>query len=1011
MMINTSSRKPAAVFFIIFLAVIVLCFVCLNSLQAVDRNLDEALPGEHVIKAADLYDRTIQGVEDRGIGLLDKGQLANMVTNYGIISNFHVGTPALHWPREGSDVQHYGFGVDFIVVTEEEVLKSVYDPSSPALDFSWRAMDGGLGALFNDERTEANTAADEVTPFLATSDLRATWPVVDGEPHWPGPYRARIGSPGVEVEGEFTSDRDVYCEFQDNRNIGLRVEQSAFSYARPYAEDILFVRFVLYNESGETMEDVHAGFLADLKPDFYADDRIGAWTIDPYETEPSFIFKQDLNGIPQRDDSSYFEDVWNGPLGWIGMGLVRSPGDAGVTSFHYFHDDLTPVEDSQFRAIMTNTPDSMENSEDYFHGENLAFDDPLFYMETDRDTLPGSEITFLLSSGGFTIPAGDSAEIAIVFALGVDSLDLRSNVETAYQMAYEAEFQGSGPPSTPHLTAFAGDGYVQLTWDNSAEFSIDALSGQQDFQGYRLYRSEDRGETWGQVLTNWFGDAVGYVPLFQCDLMDSITGLDPAFGPDFPNAYAWLGDDSGLQHSYVDYDVTNGLEVWYTVCSYDRGVFTPAFPDSIEPSYESPRGISTSEQSTVSVIPGVRASDMTEGIAGNIMEINGLQADGILRIDVVDPSALTGDNYRITFDWMADTLSEEEEETGEITFSLYNITRQSYQFVDNLTGDLVVYQNMPLGFEDLPVVDGFRPYIESLGVGIRSTGWTTIAGDSCTFDWWTENREPGNSSSYDEVVEGLDDWRITVTETTTPVRVVAAGFGEDPLDTLELPIRVERSIYEQGGTWEDVTDHLLLSDLWLAIPNPSAVGPYGWDLEPGGLGYNPNERGYNIWMDILFLRDDENDSTGSLIWLKTENGPETAIPPSIGDVYTITTYKPFSEAFTYEFSTHPPTGIEGSSLGTIRAVPNPFIVRSGFETDPLQSRIMFTNLPSQCTIDIYTVAGRKVRTLHHDSTGNEGFTYWDVRNENGQDVAYGLYVYVVKAPGGQQYTDKIMVIR
>jgi len=53
--------------------------------------------------------RYFQGIDERAIGLLDKGQLSNMVTNYGIISDFHLGTPALHWPRNGSDVQHYGF--------------------------------------------------------------------------------------------------------------------------------------------------------------------------------------------------------------------------------------------------------------------------------------------------------------------------------------------------------------------------------------------------------------------------------------------------------------------------------------------------------------------------------------------------------------------------------------------------------------------------------------------------------------------------------------------------------------------------------------------------------------------------------------------------------------------------------------------------------------------------------------------------------------------------------------
>jgi len=44
-------------------------------------------------------------------------------------------------------------------------------------------------------------------------------------------------------------------------------------------------------------------------------------------------------------------------------------------------------------------------------------------------------------------------------------------------------------------------------------------------------------------------------------------------------------------------------------------------------------------------------------------------------------------------------------------------------------------------------------------------------------------------------------------------------------------------------------------------------------------------------------------------------------------------------------------------------------------------------------------------------TQGDGFAYWDVRNKHGQDVAYGVYVYVVKTPGGKSHTGKLMVIR
>ena len=162
---------------------------------------------------------------------------------------------------------------------------------------------------------------------------------------------------------------------------------------------------------------------------------------------------------------------------------------------------------------------------------------------------------------------------------------------------------------------------------------------------------------------------------------------------------------------------------------------------------------------------------------------------------------------------------------------------------------------------------------------------------------------------------------------------------------------------------------------------------------------------------MLLLRDDGVDTVGSVVWIKTQNGPATAIPPSVGDVYTVETYKPFTSALTYEFSTAPSTLADGTDLSQIKVVPNPLILSSGLETNPYESKVMFTHLPVQCDIFIYTVSGNRVASLHHDSATGDGFMYWNLLNHEGQNVAYGLYIYVVKAPGGSTRTGKMMVIR
>ncbi|RJP76700.1 MAG: hypothetical protein C4524_09525 [Candidatus Zixiibacteriota bacterium] len=994
-----------------------LLFLCL--LPAAVLAQPPAKIGPHALKDPDRYFRPdgIEALSDRAVGLLDKGQVGDLVTNYGILADFHLGAPALHWPRNGSDVQHYGFGVGLILVADGTVISSIYDPSSAALDFGWEAADGSAGTHYNATRTPANTAGDGVTPFLAFSDIRDTWPLVNGQPAWPGDFRLNLeDSLQGQVAGEFVSDRDVFAVVRDDYGLGLVLEQTAYTYGRPYAEDFFFVRCRLINQGTVGYDSCYIGSQADLRPDHYADDLINSWAMEPYDQTPSFFYKWDYNGVAQRIDSSHFDDLWTGPVARVGVGMVDTPNGLGVTSFHYYHDDNSPVEDAYFAALLANDAQApLEGMDRYFHGADPAFDDPALWTQVDTDSMPGAKITFLFGSGPFSLAPGDSVDFALIFALGATEADLRDNVEMAYYMAKERAYQGSGPPALPALTAIPGDGRVTLVWDSRAEASVDVISGQADFEGYRLYKSADRGLTWGDPVTNFYGETVGWVPLAQFDLVDGVTGLDPAYGPAFPNANQWLGDDTGIQHFFADEDAVNGQEVWYCLTAYDRGVFDPGDPSLTEPSYENSIGASPYDVNVAVVTPGTAASNLQPGSGGPFVEVGGRVADGQLDLLVVDPAALLDHTYRITFNDPGDTVvvGSDTLVADTLTLNLEDLTAGTGWFTDALTGETFPYVNFPLSGDGQPVVNGFRLVVSNIaGAGLRTLGWTTVQGDSSTFDWWTGDRHPGNSSSYAEVIEGLDDWRVTVTADCVWAPVIAAGFGTEPEDSFRVPLQVERAVYETGGEWVDATPYLMISDLQLVFPGSPSVGPLGWDLTPGGLGYNPNANTGTLWPDLLILRDDGDDSTGSLIYLKTQNGPAEARPPSVGDVFTLETYKPFNGQLVYEFTTQGMADApQGPDLSQIKVVPNPLIVSSGLESNPYESKVMFTHLPAPCDITIYTVSGNEVARLHHEGSGGEGFTFWDTRNHHGQNVAYGLYVYVVKTPSGATFTGKLMVIR
>ena len=90
-------------------------------------------------------------------------------------------------------------------------------------------------------------------------------------------------------------------------------------------------------------------------------------------------------------------------------------------------------------------------------------------------------------------------------------------------------------------------------------------------------------------------------------------------------------------------------------------------------------------------------------------------------------------------------------------------------------------------------------------------------------------------------------------------------------------------------------------------------------------------------------------------------------------------------------------------------VPNPYIVRSGYKEDEYLRQIRFTNLPSQCTISIYTVTGEFVYEFEHQSS-TSGNAWWDMRTVNNQEVAPGLYVFHVRGVG-EEKIGKFAVIR
>ncbi|MBP7651774.1 VCBS repeat-containing protein [Candidatus Dependentiae bacterium] len=102
-----------------------------------------------------------------------------------------------------------------------------------------------------------------------------------------------------------------------------------------------------------------------------------------------------------------------------------------------------------------------------------------------------------------------------------------------------------------------------------------------------------------------------------------------------------------------------------------------------------------------------------------------------------------------------------------------------------------------------------------------------------------------------------------------------------------------------------------------------------------------------------------------------------------------------------------PSLVFANNLSNVIVYPNPFVPNDNdlLNGTPV-SGISFANLPADAQIEIYTIAGGKV----FSQTVNTSPFKWNVKNNDGRDVASGVYLYLIKSSSGKK-TGKLAVIK
>lgn len=943
--------------------------------------------------------RSADDLQDHAIGVQDRGQLSNYSANFGDMADFHIwANEALHWPSEAGETTQYAFGLGLVVARPGNVIESCLNAVSGLKD--WTPAAGSLGTLHSGE-----PRASDDTPYMAHSNLADSWP--DGR--WPGPWRQEYvapvpipGSPTRPVIGEFTSDSDTWCVFDDRENprgaLGIEVGQSGFSYGRPYADDHLFWRSVIHNRSAVDLDSLWIGYYVAFRPDYDYVDRIGSTSTQALGLQNGkpndVVYVRDVNG---RNDGAWAQN--DTPMGIPALLITETPRNLGVTDFHHFQSDHKPVLEEQQFAVLASREGELEHPELYFHGPGrgrIDWCDPGTLQAAYGE---GTRINFFVMTGPVSIAAGDSVVSACAAVLGEhlpgdadgpDLSDLEANIGDAWEMYWRTRYAGPGAPPLPDVSAAPLPGGARLWWDGAASEAA------ADFEGYRVYRSLDRGASWGAPITDSQGRRVAWTPLATFDRVDGVRGPDP-------NGATHLGNDRGLAWSFDDLGVVEGLETWYCVTAYSTGE-EDAAEDIHLPSIENPLGRSLLDRHTVAVRPGAAASDRSAPEESRRLDpADGELCDAIVELSILDPWRLPAADWQLTVHGPSagDSLPR---------LDLVNAT----------SGDTAWFDlRLPEpGRAPLPETAGFRLRVEDAREGVAELGWN--AGSPCTFDWWTVDRT-GLVNEYPEYVLGQDDWRLRILEPGQEQEIPVylyfywGGVLETPYPPSLAPIVAERRP-EGAADWVPAT--LWAEDLRLAFPALEDLSPPGWDLMPGGLAASRRRTGYESYTDALVLRATEDPDEGTEMLLKTNNfdwildadgDTLRGVAPLPGDVFTIRTNKRLREGLVYAFRTDPPASAAAPPALAVRAVPDPYVV-GGAQEQAGGHRLLFTGLPARCTLSIYTVAGDWVRSLDHDDPGSDTLE-WDLRNADRQHVAYGLYLFHVRDERGREQIGRFLIIR
>jgi hypothetical protein len=789
---------------------------------------------------------------------------------------------------------------------------------------------------------------------------------------------AFLESPGIAVNG-IDDDQDGVVDELRTNDAGINITGSAniIAYIQSHYNMADFLTFYNYNK----VEDIPAV-------------RIGSWWTGDENLNWHPFTDVNENGVwdpgePLNDDVGTdglapFEAAYPGPdpdgsqgdgkpeQGEPNFGVLdKDESDQiGLTGFSIFpvHFYELTKDEQNWDALTTPTDTSAVQQ---LKDVNLG----MFFSSGARPE-PG------FPGNLFPLKQLETERFSMALLFGNDRDDLVRR-KKAVQQIYNANYRFAKPPDKPRVTAVPGDQSVTLYWDDLAEQSFDPFLQEYDFEGYRIYRATDANFLEVMTITDAYGKSTYRKPIAEFDLKNGIKGLHPI---DVNGVKFDVGNDTGLRHVYVDKDLKNGQTYYYAVVSYDRGFVTVTADgntDGIAPSectsivaVDINGNVKTDVNTAVMVPSAPAAGYVSPGVDGQILHAG--PGSGTISMVVLNPDSLrSGQIYRLEFENPAIF------QNGPIPLATFTDQSNGRVFVEKKPVTIVG--------QELVIADGMIVYVfndSTVNVITARTGWT----------------------------EG------SRANTLTPVALDSAFLTSNVPYPSDFEMQFADHIIDTSTT-----------GLFFGCPPATPTNFRIWNLTD------------NFRMQFLFYDKDKNaaftpgdrvvilmgDSVGKpavagnyrTAWGFRQAVDSAALPPifpAAGDTLAVKTTKPFRTGEQFQFKVQRASvdaDSAASDLDKIAVVPNPYVGAASWEPpNPYKAgrgerRIFFINLPAQCTIRVYTVRGNLVQTISHETQLSNGQESWDLVTKDGMDLAYGVYVFHVDAPGIGEKIGKFAVIK